>query len=194
MAEHGWIGSAALAASLRRGETTAVAVVQRAATLAGSADHGPIWISLQDSRVLHKRRCARCTDTSDRAALPVRLAVRQQGHRRRGIADHCGLSRLRVSTTLFRRRLNCSSVRAPFASARRISIRSRQVLSARVRRMAPCPIPSTPAAFRGARAVVLPPPSRWARLPSRSAPTRRDRVAYPPASPTRLASSRHLAL
>ena len=72
MAENGWMGSAALAASLRTGETMATAVVERAAALARSADHGPIWISLHDSHVLHqKARALDALDASERAVLPL---------------------------------------------------------------------------------------------------------------------------
>jgi allophanate hydrolase len=72
MAEHGWIGSAALAASLRTGKTTATAVVERAAALARSTDHGPIWISLHDSHVLHqKAQALDALDASERAAFPL---------------------------------------------------------------------------------------------------------------------------
>ena len=72
MAENGWIGSAALAASLLTGETTATAVVERAHALARSEDHGPIWISLHDTHVLHQRAQALdALDASARAKLPL---------------------------------------------------------------------------------------------------------------------------
>ena len=72
MAEHGWMGSAAVAASLLAGETSATAIVERAAALARAPDHGPIWISLHDTDVLRAHALALDSlDARARAALPL---------------------------------------------------------------------------------------------------------------------------
>ena len=72
MADHGWMGSAALAASLRAGELTATAVIERAASLARAPGHGPIWISLHEPGVLRqKAQALDALDEQERAGLSL---------------------------------------------------------------------------------------------------------------------------
>src|SRR5664279_3307251 len=72
MAEYGWMGSAEVAASLLAGETSATAVVERAAALARAPGHGPVWISLRKTEVLQARAQALdALDAPARAALSL---------------------------------------------------------------------------------------------------------------------------
>ncbi len=72
MADHGWTGSAAVAASLLAGEISATAVVERAAARASTSNHGPVWISRHSADVLSRRtRALDALDAQARAALPL---------------------------------------------------------------------------------------------------------------------------